>query len=96
MWAGLLRNSGEAAEELGVGEAELAGAMSRLNAIYDSASDRPAQIAKNKLEALSELVTRDSPDIARVVARLDAHRNDSDIQPLVEELEETLLQWRAE
>ena len=90
-----LRQSPEGARELSIDPAELFGRMNRLDSVYDSASDHPSQIAKTKLRGLSEPLGWDAPDICRLVARLEAGRKESDIQPLVEGLANALLQWRA-
>ena len=99
VWDTLRRlDTAETAEltaELGIGAGDLSERMNRLNSIYDSASDHSAQIAKTKLRGLAEPLGRNAPDICRVVARLEAARKESEIQPLVEGLESTLLQWRA-
>ena len=70
--------------------------MNRQDAVYASASDRPAEIAKAKLRGLSEPVGCDVPDVCRIVARLEVERTDSAIRPLVESLEGALLAWRSE
>ena len=70
--------------------------MTRLNAVYDAASDAPARIAKTKLRQLSEPHGWNTPDICRAVARFEARRGESDLQPLVEALETTLRQWRLD
>ena len=90
-----LRQSWEGAKELSIDPDELFGRMNRLDSVYDSASDHPSQIAKTKLRGLSEPLGWDAPDICRLVARLEAGRKESDIQPLVEGLANALLQWRA-
>ena len=90
-----LRQSSGGARELSMDPAELFERMSRLDSVYDSASDRPSQIAKTKLRGLSEPLGWDAPDICRVVARLEASRKESAVQPLVEGLTNALLQWRA-
>ena len=99
VWDALRRlDAAESAElpvELGIGAGDLSQRMRRLDSIYDSASDPPARIAKTKLRGLAEPLGRSAPDICRVVARLEAARKESAIQPLVEGLESTLLQWRA-
>ena len=90
-----LRQSWEGAKELSIDPDELFERMNRLDSVYDSASDHPSQIAKTKLRGLSEPLGWDAPDICRLVARLEAGRKESDIQPLVEGLANALLQWRA-
>lgn len=69
--------------------------MNRLDAVYDSASDRPSEIAKTKLQSLSDALGLDAPDICRAVARLEADRSESDIQPLRNDLVDAIGRWRA-
>ena len=90
-----LRRSPDVAGELSLAPDELSMRMSRLDAVYDSASDSPSQIAKTKLRSLSEPLGWSAPDICRVVGRLEANREESDIQPLLEGLDGALLQWRT-
>ena len=95
IWDALRRNADAAAEELGFAPSDLTGLMARLDSVYDSASDRPAEIAKSKLRSLTELLSWSVPDVCRVVARLETRRKESDIQPLVEGLQSAVTQWRA-
>ena len=83
------------AAALGIEPGELRARMDRLDAIFDSASDSPQTIAKAKMHSLADALERDLPEVCRVVARLEASHNDSDIQPLARELEEALLRWRS-
>lgn len=96
VWDLLQRNSEDAAEGLGINPNQLSLLVDRVNAVYDLASDSPSQIAKTKLRALAESLDWESPDICRMVARLETNRKESDIQPLVEGLEDALLEWRGE
>ena len=96
IWDTLRRNTDAVAGELGLAPGDLSERMTRLDSVYDSASDRPSEIAKSKLRSLSEALGWSVPDVCRVVARLEAGRKESDIQPLVEGLQSALLQWRAE
>ncbi len=83
------------AGELGLDRDDLSSWMDRLNSIYDSASDSASQIAKTKLSNLAEALDRNTQDICRRIARAEADREESDLQPLVEGLETAYLQWRA-
>ena len=94
-WETLDRNAENGASELNIDQRELAGRITQANAVFNTASDSPSQIAKSKLRSLAEGIRREFPDICRVVARLEANRTDSDIQPLVEQLEDALLSWRG-
>ena len=82
-------------EQLGINRSVLTNVMSQLDAIYDSASDSPSEIAKNKFRSLSEELHREASEICRIVARLEADKRDSDIQPLVNDLQGILRQWRG-
>ena len=94
MWESL-RSEGEVAEDLGTEPHALAEVMSRLDSIYDSASDTGSEIAKQKLFELGEELVWGVPDICRIVARKECSRKGSDIQPLVEDLTDALFRWRS-
>ena len=78
----------------GIASVNLRTEMDRLDAVYAAASDGPAQIAKAKLDALCDRLDRRLPDLCRAVARVEARRKASDIQPLVESLSGALHDWR--
>ena len=82
-------------EQLGIDSQGLSTTMNQLDAIYDSASDSPSEISKNKFRSLSEELRRDASEICRIVARLEAEQEESDIQPLVNDLRGILRQWRG-
>ena len=90
------RSPGDPALDLGIDSSDLSQRMNRLDSIYDSASDGPGEIAKAKLRGLAEFLRWDPPNICRAVARMEAARDESEIQPLLEGLESVLLKWRAE
>ena len=94
VWQQIQENAQDAARELSVRASELTDQLTRLNAIYDTASDTPSEIAKYKLRSLSEELNRDTPDICRIIAHLETRNPKSQIQPLAEKLETTLLNWR--
>ena len=95
IWETLARNIDRCAEGLLIAQSELQVLMERLNAVYDTASDRPSEIAKAKLRDLSEAIRRDVPDVCRAIARLETLREESDIQPLVAGIETALISWRG-
>ena len=95
VWDRLRQNSDELANALSVTPTDLTERMNRLDAVYDSASDRPSEIVKAKLRELSDELGWDTPDICRAVARLEAARRESDIQPLLNDLVDALGRWRA-
>ena len=95
IWERLSKNLDAGAEALNLNPADLLNRMNQQNSVYDMASDRESDIAKAKLNSLAEPLGKTAPDICRAIARLEAQRKDSDIQPLIEGLENTLLQWRV-
>ena len=96
IWNALRRDPAGSSTELRIDPADLSERMNRLDAVYDTAADRPGVIAKTKLHDLAEPLGWSAPDVGRVVARLEAGRRESDIQPLIDGLKGALLQWRAE
>ena len=95
IWEALGQHQETIAGELGITQSEFSERINQTNAVYDSASDSPSEIVKYKLNALANALYRDAPDIGRIIARMEANRQDSDIQPLVEGLETALLNWRS-
>ena len=96
VWERLRQNAGDEAIELGIDPGGLSREMNRLDSVYDSASDSSSEIAKSKLRGLADALHKSVPDICRAIARWEADRPESDIQPLVEGLESALLQWRSQ
>ena len=83
------------ASRLEIDPGDLSNLMNSLDAIYDSASDTPSEISKNKFRSLAESLNRETSEICRIVARSEANRAESDIQPLVGDLQGILRQWRG-
>ncbi len=83
-------------DHLHISSAELVELLKRQDAVYNSSSDTLANIAKAKLSALEQSVNLSSSEICRVVARIETNRGDSEIQPLVEQLENRMLEWRSQ
>ena len=94
IWGRLRKGSG-VSDALGISSEALSATVRQLDSIYDSASDPPSKIVKAKLRALSDQLERSPQEVCRVVAREAVGRKKSRIQPLVEGLENAVLQWRA-
>ena len=84
------------AEELGSTRGDLNTIVNQLNSTYDSASDTPSQIAKSKLDGFAQSFSHDAPEVGRLVARLEAGRQASDIQPLLDALRDAVTHWRTQ
>ncbi len=83
------------ASRLEIDTGDLSNLMNSLDATYALASESPSEIAKSKFRSLSDSLHREPSEICRIVARLEADRQASDIQPLVNNLLGILRQWRG-
>ncbi len=83
------------ASRLEIDTGDLSNLMNGLDATYALASESPSEIAKSKFRSLSDSLHREPSEICRIVARLEADRQASDIQPLVSDLRGILRQWRG-
>ena len=95
IWGRLRENAEGFAAELGIAAGDLAARLDRLDSVFDSAPDSISEITKHKLAGLGEEVGWSVPDICRLVSRREADRQDSDIQPLIENLQDALEKWRS-
>ena len=96
VWDRLRALPEEDSRSLGVARDELTARMEQQNSIFDMASDTPSEIAKAKLHSLATTLHRDEPGVCRIVAHLESGRKESEIQPLVQDVQTLLEQWRAE
>ena len=96
VWERLTIRLSEAAPQLGIDPANLATEISRIDAIYSPAGDTQAEIAKTKLYDLADTLDRSVPEVCRLVVRLEAADEASEVQTLLEDLDDTLQQWRAD
>lgn len=95
VWKALRRQFEGVAPELGVTAAELAENLDRIEKVYAQASDTPAEIAKSELRTLADTLRRRVPEICRHAARIESRHPESDIQPLVDRVDDELEEWRA-
>jgi len=93
IWEKLQQISDTDAAQLGTNPGVLSTLMNQLDATYAPVSGSP-ETPKIKFRALSEQLSREAPDVCRIVARLEAGRKESDIQPFLEGLLQILLEWR--
>ena len=94
VWSHMWTCSNDLVAELGIDRKSLLRHMKFFDSIYDPAASSRSEIAKTKLRNLSEIVDRSDTEIYRMVAREEAGRKESDIQPLVEDLEMAFGEWR--
>ena len=93
VWEKLRQISAADAAQLGTDPGVLSNLMGQLDATYAQVSES-SETSKTKLRTLSEHLSREAPEVCRILARLEAERKESDIQPFLEELQRILLQWR--
>ena len=91
----LHRHLGVYALRLEIDPGDLSNLMNSLDATYALASESSSEIAKSKFRDLAENLRRETSEICRIVARLEADRQASDIQTLVDDLRGILRQWRG-
>ena len=95
IWEALARNLNDVAADLAVEPHEISGRMAQADSLYDFASSSLSDKSKSKLRSLASDLQREPRHICRTVARIEVKQFDSDIQPLVEELENAFLDWRG-
>ena len=93
VWEKLQHISPDDAAQFGTDPGVLSNLMEQLDATYAAVSEAP-DTPKTKFRTLSEHLSRKPPEVCRILARLEAERKESDIQPFVEELQRILLLWR--
>ena len=95
IWNLLKQDPSAWARRLSTDPGNLTTIIRQLSEIYDSASDAPSQVAKTKMNNLAEALHTHTPDLCRTVARVESAKEDSEIIPLVNSLQDVLEQWRA-
>ena len=95
VWSTLPSCVDDVSTALGVDPTEFRQAIAQTDSVYAAASDSPSEIAKGKLYEFSQRFNREPSDVCRVIGRLEAARDASDIQPLVEDLQTALHSWRS-
>ena len=97
IWEQLVKrqSNDETAKSLGVSKDRLKTEMDKVSSYTDTAPVSATERAKTKLYELGVSLSRSDVDICRIVAYDLANDKSSDIQPLVEGLENAILVWRA-
>lgn len=96
IWSKLHMHTGSISKELHLNEDDLATQIANIDQIYDSASDTPANIAKTKLQTLCDAIKINLATICQRMTYVEIQHSDSEIQILVNDLENTLLRWRED
>ena len=96
IWRRLKEVSHVYAQELAIDSESLAREIRRLDALYSTATDTESAIAKTKLHNLAEAQNRTGPEVCRLIARIEAADETSDLQPFLENLKDHLSKWRTD
>jgi len=96
VWERLTSRHSEAAPQLGIDPTNLTTEINRIDATYSPAEDTQAEIAKTKLDDLADTLDRSVPEVCRLAVRLEAADETSEVQTLLEDLKDTLQQWRTD
>jgi hypothetical protein len=96
-WSRLAASPEEYAAELGVSHDILRGRMRDLDDLYAAAADKPAEIAKNKLDSLAQDdLSREASEIVRLIARLDVRSGIGEIAALAAQVQDVIGTWRGQ
>ncbi len=96
VWKCLTTDMDSLAQPLGSDVNSLRKILNQLNALHDGASGAQSEIVKSKLRDLAQNLSQDTASLCRIVARHEAEKKDSDIQPLVEQLKQCVFDWRKD
>ena len=96
VWRRLQQRPEVFAADLGIDSATLGQNIRSLDSLYSPAQDSDSAIAKEKLYDLAEAQDRTVPEICRLIARIEAGDDGSELQPLVEDLKDLFSKWRAD
>ena len=95
VWETLKSNAIDYGPMVGVDEARLKEKMTRQEDYYASAADKPTNIAKNRLTSLVEEFARTVPELFRLIGRREAERNSGDVFTFMNEIEDSIRDWRS-
>ncbi|MEJ5368761.1 MAG: AAA family ATPase [Bryobacteraceae bacterium] len=80
--------------DLGLSPGQLRQALDRIEAVFETAADKPRNIAKNRFATLAEELETEVFFIARLVGRHESEPG-RELRPFAEELQDKLNDWRS-
>ncbi|TAD87241.1 MAG: hypothetical protein EAY75_06295 [Bacteroidetes bacterium] len=80
---------------LGISTNALTDLMAKINHQYNNASDKPANIIKNKFSSFSDRLKRTTTEVMRLVSRTECEKGEGDIKVFTDELESQIRAWQA-
>jgi predicted ATPase len=94
IWQVISTSMDDYASRFSVSRDELARMIANQNQLYDNATDKPAQIIKNKFSTFCDQLRRTVADVARLVTYTEAKRGIGDIKVFCDDLETQLRNWQ--
>ncbi|MDI7268115.1 MAG: AAA family ATPase [Myxococcota bacterium] len=95
VWQRLRDRADVLAPKLGVDATALLKLLDTIEQTFAGAADRPANIAKGRLQTLAEQMTREPTELCRVVAFAEAEAKDGGLAKFRSELEDSVRAWRS-
>lgn len=95
IWDIIRNNSNGYSLQLGLSEKELSAIISSLDQQFDNATDKPANIIKNKFSTFANMIRRDPKEITRLVARNEAIIENSELKEFLEKFTFQLEVWKS-
>jgi hypothetical protein len=96
VWDRMKARSAEYASELGLTQENLTREMSALDQTFQAATDRPSEIAKQRLGLLLEGCGREIEDACRKIARYEARSSDGELVDFRDQLIDAVQEWRSQ
>jgi predicted ATP-binding protein involved in virulence len=94
-WNVIKTNLQDYSQIFGLDAAALDQAIKEIDQMYESAADKPSNIAKNKFVSLGERLRRGVELIFRTIARTEAEANRGEMSTFLLELESLVNLWRS-
>jgi hypothetical protein len=95
LWDTLAKKTPIYAKECGILNERLMEIMTDIDRAYQSASDKKANIIKNKLQTLSEQLASTPMEIAQKVGHIEAREGKGEMAIFLQEIETEILKWRG-
>jgi len=95
-WERLKQAPEDFAPFFGIAAAELLRQLANQERLYESATDKPSEIAKNRLRALVENASRSVPELLREIAKMETQKQRGEVKEIADRLQDFIRDWRAE
>ena len=94
-WQILKQYTKEYSTILGLQESDLQRNITEADKVFNSAADKPTNIAKNKFYSFCERINRDTGNLIRLIARKETERSIGDIKIFADDFELQIKAWQS-